>query len=211
MQNEIILILIGVVVGFIGVAVTRMSRSILESRFSTRKQYKEEIPSPGNKNEAGYWSAWLKLVETPKASIFETILERTWAGEDITFTPLENMDLSSQALQKTIRLKESFPQTIYENRTKFSKAIRIFNLARTQILGRDEDCQIVLSEINVSRRHALINFENENYVLYDISSNSGVYVNGSRVASQGVILEPDDLIIIGLTVLIFEGDPQISE
>lgn len=211
MQNEIILILIGVVVGFIGVAVTRMSRSVLESRLSTRKQYKEEIPSPGNKNESCFWPAWLKLVETPKASIFETILERTWAGEDITFTPLENMDLSSQALQKTIRLKESFPQTIYENRTKFSKAIRIFNLARTQILGRDEDCQIVLSEINVSRRHALINFENENYVLYDISSNSGVYVNGSRVASQGVILEPDDLIIIGLTVLIFEGDPQISE
>ena len=211
MQNEIILILIGVVVGFIGVAVTRMSRSILESRFSTRKQYKEEIPSPGNKNESCFWPAWLKLVETPKASIFETILERTWAGEDITFTPLENMDLSSQALQKTIRLKESFPQTIYENRTKFSKAIRIFNLARTQILGRDEDCQIVLSEINVSRRHALINFENENYALYDISSSSGVYVNGSRVASQGVILEPDDLIIIGLTVLIFEGDPQISE
>ena len=211
MQNEIILILIGVVVGFIGVAVTRMSRSVLESRLSTRKQYKEEIPSPGNKNESCFWPAWLKLVETPKASIFETILERTWAGEDITFTPLENMDLSSQALQKTIRLKESFPQTIYENRTKFSKAIRIFNLARTQILGRDEDCQIVLSEINVSRRHALINFENENYVLYDISSSSGVYVNGSRVASQGVILEPDDLIIIGLTVLIFEGDPQISE
>ena len=211
MQNEIILILIGVVVGFIGVAVTRMSRSVLESRLSTRKQYKEEIPSPGNKNESCFWPAWLKLVETPKASIFETILERTWAGEDITFTPLENMDLSSQALQKTIRLKESFPQTIYENRTKFSKTIRIFNLARTQILGRDEDCQIVLSEINVSRRHALINFENENYVLYDISSNSGVYVNGSRVASQGVILEPDDLIIIGLTVLIFEGDPQISE
>ena len=211
MQNEIILILIGVALGFIGVAVTRMSRSVLESKLSTRKQYKEEIPSTGNKNEAGYWPAWLKLVETPKASIFETILERTWAGEDITFTSLENMDLSSQALQKTIRLKESFPQTIYENRTKFSKTIRIFNLARTQILGRDEDCQIVLSEINVSRRHALINFENENYVLYDISSNSGVYVNGSRVASQGVILEPDDLIIIGLTVLIFEGDPQISE
>ena len=211
MQNEIILILIGVALGFIAVAVTRMSRSVLESRLSTRKQYKEEIPSPGNKNESCFWPAWLKLVETPKASIFETILERTWAGEDITFTPLENMDLSSQALQKTIRLKESFPQTIYENRTKFSKAIRIFNLARTQILGRDEDCQIVLSEINVSRRHALINFENENYVLYDISSNSGVYVNGSRVASQGVILEPDDLIIIGLTVLIFEGDPQISE
>ena len=211
MQNEIILILIGVALGFIGVAVTRMSRSVLESKLSTRKQYKEEIPSTGNKNEAGYWPAWLKLVETPKASIFETILERTWAGEDITFTSLENMDLSSQALQKTIRLKESFPQTIYENRTKFSKTIRIFNLARTQILGRDEECQIVLSEINVSRRHALINFENENYVLYDISSSSGVYVNGSRVASQGVILEPDDLIIIGLTVLIFEGDPQISE
>ena len=211
MQNEIILILIGVALGFIGVAVTRMSRSVLESKLSTRKQYKEEIPSTGNKNEAGYWPAWLKLVETPKASIFETILERTWAGEDITFTSLENMDLSSQALQKTIRLKESFPQTIYENRTKFSKTIRIFTLARTQILGRDEECQIVLSEINVSRRHALINFENENYVLYDISSSSGVYVNGSRVASQGVILEPDDLIIIGLTVLIFEGDPQISE
>ena len=91
MQNEIILILISVALGIIGVAVMRMSRSIHERRLSTREQYKNEIPSPGIKNEAGYWSAGIKLVETPKASIFETILERTWSGEDITFTPLENM------------------------------------------------------------------------------------------------------------------------
>ncbi len=207
MQNEIILIILGAGVIFIGVAVMRMRKYGLERKRSTTDQRKTETSSSHRRNENSYLPAHLRMVETPKASIFEAILEKTWAREGVTFGPLENTDLSSQGFQNTIRLKESFPLNIYKNRTEFSETIRIFNLVRTQVLGRDEECEIILSETNVSRRHALIVFEYENYVIYDISSSSGVYVNGNRIASQGVILKPDDLIRIGLTVLNFEGNP----
>jgi hypothetical protein len=207
MQTEIILIILGVGFFLFSVSVIRMRKFGLERKRSTPRQHKNDKSSSDIVNETDNWPARLRMVETPKASMFEAILEKTWAREGVTFSPLEKIDLSSQAFQNTIRLKEAFPQNIYENRTKFSKTVRIFNLARTQTLGRDEDCEIVLSEANVSRRHALITFEKENYVIYDISSTSAVYVNGNRIASQqGGILKPDDLIIIGLTVLIFESD-----
>lgn len=208
MQTEIILFILGAGVFLIFVVVMQMRKLGLERKRSTPGQYKNDKSSSDRKNEIDYWHARLRIVETPKASMFEAILEKTWAREGVTFSPLEKIDLSSQGFQNTIRLKESFPQNIYENRTEFNKTIKIFNLSRTQTLGRDEDCDIVLSEANVSRRHALIVFENQNYVIYEISPTSGVYVNGDRITSQGGILKPDDLIIIGLTVLIFEGYPQ---
>ena len=219
MQNDILLIIVGVVAGFIGATVIRLIKNNLERKRLTQEQYEDENPSQkkiisellsDKKNEANYWPAWLKLVETPTPSIFEGILEKTWVQENVTFKPWVDKDSISPDFQKTISLKESFSRNIYENRKEFSKTIRTFNLARTQILGRDKDCEIVLSEINVSRLHALIRFETGNYVIYDISSTSGIYLNNVRVSRQGVILKPNDLIIMGLSVLIFEGNTPDS-
>jgi hypothetical protein len=205
-QNKIILIFISTAVVFIGVIVLRLIKNSFERKRLAEEQYKNKGSLQNQKNETDAWPARLKLVETPKASMFEDILEKAWAQENITFAPLENIDLSSRDIQKTIRLKASFSQNIYKNRKKFSKTIRIFNLAPTQVLGRDKDCEIILSEINVSRRHALIKFEMGNYVLYDISSTAGISLNNGSVSPQGAILKPGDLIIIGLMVLIFEDN-----
>ena len=207
MQNEIILIMVGAAVVFVGVTVLRLIKNDLERKRLAQELPEEDALSRNKKGATNNWPARLRLVETPTPSIFEEILEKTWAQENITIRPLDDKDVSSRDFQKTIRLKESFSRNIYANRKKFSTTIRTFNLAQAQVLGRDKDCEIVLSEINVSRRHALIKFEMGNYVIYDISSTSGVYLNSSRVSSQGVILKHNDLIIIGLTVLIFEGNP----
>lgn len=207
MQNEIILIIVGAAVVFIGLTVLRLIKNNLERKRLAQEQPEDDAFSRKKKGETNNWPARLRLVETSNPSIFEEILEKTWSQENITIRPLEDIDVSSRDFQKTIRLRESFSRNIYGNRKKFSRTIRTFSLAQAQVLGRDKDCEIVLSEINVSRRHALIKFEMGNYVIYDICSTSGVYLNSSRVYSQGVILKPNDLIIIGLTVLIFEGNP----
>jgi hypothetical protein len=206
-QNKIILIIVGAAVVLIGVIVLRLIRNGLERKRLADEQDKNKGSLHHQKNEADAWPARLKLVKTPKALIFEAILEKAWAQENITFTPLDNIDLSSRDFQKTVRLKETVSQNIYRNKKKFSETVTIFDLARTQVLGRDKNCDIVLSEINVSRSHALIKFEMGNYVLYDISSTAGISLNSGSVSSQGAILKPNDLIIIGLTVLIFEGHP----
>lgn len=47
--------------------------------------------------------------------------------------------------------------------------------------GRHPDSQIFLDDITVSRRHVEIRREAEGYVVYDVGSLNGTYVNRQRV------------------------------
>ena len=52
-------------------------------------------------------------------------------------------------------------------------------------IGRSSDCQVVLSDPNVSRRHAEIRHIGEGYSLIDLGSTNGTEVNGQRVGGDG--------------------------
>ena len=73
--------------------------------------------------------------------------------------------------------------------------------AKEIIIGRDEDCQLVMSDIAVSRRHARIAFEGDHFVLTDLSSGNGTFLNGVRIQKER--LSPGDEIIIGERTLRF--------
>lgn len=51
----------------------------------------------------------------------------------------------------------------------------------TVIVGRDFDCQIRLDDGSVSRRHALIQSEDNEHAVIDLQSTNGTFVNGWRV------------------------------
>jgi hypothetical protein len=63
------------------------------------------------------------------------------------------------------------------------------------VLGRDEDCGVHMPDIAVSRRHARIFLEDGVFVLQDLGSGNGTYLNGARVVRE--VLSPGDEIIIG--------------
>ncbi len=63
-------------------------------------------------------------------------------------------------------------------------------------LGRNEGQTIRLTERNISRSHARLKKNGEGYVLEDLGSYNGVFVNGHRVA-EPVPLQTGDLVIIG--------------
>jgi pSer/pThr/pTyr-binding forkhead associated (FHA) protein len=71
-------------------------------------------------------------------------------------------------------------------------------LPRTQPfrIGRDSSCELQLFDVRVSRQHARIEFSAGEYVLTDLNSSNGVYVNGTRL-TQPVALQHDDTIEIG--------------
>ncbi len=69
------------------------------------------------------------------------------------------------------------------------------------IIGRDEDCRLVLSDIAVSRRHARIRLEGEHFVLTDLSSGNGTFLNGVRIQEEA--LSPGDEIVVGERTLRF--------
>jgi len=63
-------------------------------------------------------------------------------------------------------------------------------------IGRDASCELQLFDVRVSRQHAKIEFTAGDYILTDLNSSNGVYVNGTRIIHP-VILQHDDLIEFG--------------
>jgi diguanylate cyclase (GGDEF)-like protein len=80
------------------------------------------------------------------------------------------------------------------------KKVRLV-MDKEYILGRSEDCHIVLDEATVSRKHAKIWFTEGFFHIEDLHSTNGTRLNGKNVKSAG--LKSRDHITIGLFHLIF--------
>jgi len=69
-------------------------------------------------------------------------------------------------------------------------------------IGRSRECDVVLDDDNVSRRHAEIRPRGGSWVLSDLGSTNGVSVNGERV-ERPQVLAPGDRIELGHSSLEF--------
>ncbi|MFN2286505.1 MAG: FHA domain-containing protein [Anaerolineae bacterium] len=69
-------------------------------------------------------------------------------------------------------------------------------------LGRAADCDIVLPERQISRYHARIEWDADGYVLRDLGSKNGTFVNGERVRGQLYHLRDGDEISLATTLQI---------
>ncbi len=71
------------------------------------------------------------------------------------------------------------------------------------VLGRSRDCDVVLGDTNVSRRHAEIRPAGTGWTVADLGSTNGIRVNG-RPASGAVALAPGDRLELGTVPMTFE-------
>jgi hypothetical protein len=69
------------------------------------------------------------------------------------------------------------------------------------VIGRSKDCDIRLTDPNVSRRHAEVRQEGAAYWILDLGSTNGLTVNGRR--QQRAQLQNEDRITVGSTELVF--------
>lgn len=70
-------------------------------------------------------------------------------------------------------------------------------------IGRSKGAQCVLSDPNVSRRHAeLRRSQSGDWTIADLGSTNGVKVNGRRVSSTR--LSPGDQVTLGTTTFLFD-------
>jgi hypothetical protein len=76
-----------------------------------------------------------------------------------------------------------------------------FRLGALNYIGRADDNQVRIKSGDVSRRHAVVSVANGTYVLRDLQSQNGTFVNGHRIAEQP--LNDGDRIRIGNTELVF--------
>lgn len=83
---------------------------------------------------------------------------------------------------------------------------KFFLNTNTLIIGRDQPEGIELFKETVSRSHAQIKNEDGFFVIYDMNSTNGTFVNGKRISRH--ILKKGDIINIGGEILIFEGSEE---
>lgn len=76
------------------------------------------------------------------------------------------------------------------------------------VIGRSSD-QIHLTDHSASRRHAELRPANGDWVLVDLNSSNGTYLNGQRVISP-ITLKHGDQIKVGSTVLVFTGKEEVE-
>ncbi len=74
------------------------------------------------------------------------------------------------------------------------------------VIGRSRDCDIQLSDANVSRRHAELRQEGASYWIVDLGSTNGIEVNGKRV--KRAKLRSGDTITLGSTDVQFAREAE---
>ena len=77
--------------------------------------------------------------------------------------------------------------------------------------GRSIENDFVISDLAISRRHFRITRSIDDYILTDLESGNGTYLNGVRIHQQ--VLNHDDVIVVGKSVIRFtsEADEASAE
>jgi pSer/pThr/pTyr-binding forkhead associated (FHA) protein len=76
-------------------------------------------------------------------------------------------------------------------------------------IGRSHDNTVVIDDPRISRHHLEIRVIHENFVLFDLHSTGGTFVNGQRI-NQG-LLYPGDLVSLAGVNLVFTHGMQLPE
>lgn len=81
-------------------------------------------------------------------------------------------------------------------------------LNEPSLIGRSSD-QIALTDHSASRRHAEIRPSSGSWILVDLNSSNGTYLNGQRVVAP-VPLKHGDQIKVGSTLMVFGGQSHVE-
>ena len=79
-------------------------------------------------------------------------------------------------------------------------------------IGRDAQNDVVIAEADISRRHARLTRQDGGYVLEDLGSTNGTFVNGQRLTSPYPLRPGDEVRLGPKVVLVYEqvSDPNAT-
>jgi len=89
---------------------------------------------------------------------------------------------------------------------KFKEALlKEYNIDKASLtIGRADDNDIAIENLAVSGHHAKLVRENGDFVLFDLNSLNGTFVNGHKISKW--ILKSNDLITIGKHTVVFQDE-----
>jgi predicted component of type VI protein secretion system len=69
------------------------------------------------------------------------------------------------------------------------------------IIGRDSSNAVPINDAEISRKHSRLSFQGGKYVLEDLGSTNGTFVNGQRLSGP-VVLKPGDVVSLGEQIVL---------
>ncbi|MBE7535060.1 MAG: DUF3662 domain-containing protein [Anaerolineales bacterium] len=116
--------------------------------------------------------------------------------------PIEDTKgMSDHANAPTVEITDSAP----ENAFLIIEGIKVYSLDKPVInIGRRLENQLVIDDPRISRAHAQIRSIRGQFILFDLNSTGGTFVNGQRTVQT--VLYPGDVISLAGVSLIFGQD-----
>ena len=111
------------------------------------------------------------------------------AGVELVFNP-DNYELAKIERDQNVK-------NTADNKFSSTNILEKFNDKNLLSVGRNVNCDVYLGHESISRNHATIEKKgSNNFLLTDLESLNGIYVNGRRV-NGSIKVSQDDIIIIG--------------
>lgn len=76
-------------------------------------------------------------------------------------------------------------------------------------MGRAKDCEVVLNDPNVSRRHATLRKNWNGYFISDLGSKNGVVVNGRKIGKPKLLRDGDEVQVGPLKLVFIDPDAEL--
>jgi hypothetical protein len=148
---------------------------------------------------AGYFFAMEPLVRvqaSPDQHIHVNATFRSPAIEDTAAIPLSNQAFSADIPHPYLDKPESLgAYLIVDGKQIVPLDTIVLNI------GRQADNHLVIDDLRISRTHAQIRFTQNQFMIFDLDSTGGTFVNGERVMQ--CTLSPGDLISLAGIPLVY--------
>jgi hypothetical protein len=147
----------------------------------------------------------LKFVTQPTIHI---TTDDTFSAEEIKVVAAHKLEPvgDTQGMQTSMGNEENHEaENIPENAFLIVEGVKVHPLTESVVnIGRRLENQLVIDDPRVSRNHAQLRAIKGRFVLFDLNSTGGTFVNGQRTSQT--VLYPGDVISLAGVALIFGQD-----
>jgi pSer/pThr/pTyr-binding forkhead associated (FHA) protein len=140
----------------------------------------------------------------------------TYSKNDISILASHKIEPMEDTQGMTIESDENKnSENIPENAFLIVEGVKVYPLREAVVnIGRRLENNLVIDDPRISRNHAQLRAINGRYVLFDLNSTGGSFVNGQRTSQT--VLYPGDVISLAGVALIFGQDnppvrPDLNE
>lgn len=146
----------------------------------------------------------LKFASQPTVTI---TTDDTYAPGEITVVASHKLEPveDTQGMQNTANDRSEVGENIPDNAFLIIEGVKVHPLNQTVVnIGRRLENNLVIDDPRVSRNHAQLRAIKGRFVLFDLNSTGGTFVNGQRTSQT--VLYPGDVISLAGVALIFGQD-----